>query len=126
MDGNALNWFEIPAADLQRAKGFYESIFGFEMHTMDIGDGTKLAMFPTGESHVGGALIHNPEYYYPDESKGALIYLNANPDLQAVLDKVEDNGGKISIEKRMISEEHGFMAVIQDSEGNRVALHSMS
>jgi predicted enzyme related to lactoylglutathione lyase len=123
---NAINWFEIPVSDIDRAKTFYEAIFGFEMHSMDVGDDLQMAVFPSDQDGVGGSLIKNSEYYYPSESKGPLVYLNGNPDLQKVLDKVEEAGGKISIAKRQISPDHGFMAVIIDSEGNRIALHSDS
>lgn len=123
---SAVNWFEIPASDINRAKTFYESIFEIEMFSMDIGDGVEMALFPTEGGTTGGALVANPEYYHPSNLHGPLIYLNANPDLQLVLDRVEGSGGSISIEKRQISEEHGFMAVIEDSEGNRIALHSNS
>lgn len=121
---NAISWFEIPATDVSRAKSFYEKIFNIEMFKMDIGDGLEMALFPVEEDCVGGAIIKNEEWYLPSENKGPLLYLNANPDLQNVLDKVEKAGGQIAIQKRLISEDHGYMAVILDSEGNRIALHS--
>ncbi|HET8865202.1 MAG TPA: VOC family protein, partial [Gracilimonas sp.] len=73
---------------------------------------------------VGGTIIQNGDWYIPSDKKGPLLYLNANPDLIHVLDRVEKAGGKITIPKRQITEENGYMAVIIDSEGNRVALHS--
>ncbi|MDZ7808624.1 MAG: VOC family protein [Gracilimonas sp.] len=121
---NAINWFEIPTKDISRAKSFYEAIFGFELFDLDIGDGLKMALFPAESGSVGGALIQKEEFYNPSETQGPLLYLNANPDLQVVLEKVESAGGKISIPKRLITEDNGYMAVILDSEGNRVALHS--
>ena len=54
-----------------------------------------------------------------------MIYLNGNPDVQKVLDKVEAAGGKILVPKTEISPEYGFMAVFIDSEGNRIGLHSI-
>ena len=121
---NAINWFEIPVNNIKRAKSFYEAIFDFELFDLDIGDGLQMAIFPAENGTVGGALIQKEEYYYPSDTHGPLLYLNANPDLQTVLDKVEDSGGTISIPKRLITEDNGYMAVIIDSEGNRVALHS--
>lgn len=121
---NAINWFEIPVKDINRAKSFYEAIFGFELFSLDVGDGLKMAIFPAESETVGGALIQKGEYYHPSDTFGPLLYLNANPDLQFVLDKVEDSGGKVTIPKRLITEDNGYMAVIIDSEGNRVALHS--
>lgn len=121
---DALNWFEIPVSDFERAVAFYEEIFSFEMFRMDIGDGTKMALFPSEPGRVGGALACNPEFYHPDREKGSLVYLNADPDLQTVQDKIEGAGGEVMLPKRQISEEHGYMAVFYDSEGNRMALHS--
>lgn len=121
---NAINWFEIPATDIERAKKFYEAIFSFEMHELDIGDGLRMALFPAESGTVGGTVIQNDDGYKPSDSKGPLLYLNANPDLQVVLDRVEAAGGTVTIPKRLITEENGYMAVIIDSEGNRVALHS--
>lgn len=83
-----------------------------------------MALFPAESGTVGGTLIQNKGSYKPSDSLGALLYLNANPDLQKVLDRVEAAGGEITIPKRLITEENGYMAVITDSEGNRVALHS--
>jgi predicted enzyme related to lactoylglutathione lyase len=121
---NAINWFEIPANDIERARKFYENIFSFEMHELDIGDGLRMALFPAESGTVGGTIIQNEDWYRPSDSKGPLLYLNANPDLQIVLDRVEEAGGTVTIPKRLITEENGYMAVIIDSEGNRVALHS--
>ena len=121
---NAVAWFEIPAKDLKRAKTFYESIFGFEMIDMDLGDELKMTMFPVEEEGVGGALCEHEEYYKPSKN-GALVYLSADPDLKRVLDKVEKSGGKILQPKTKITDDYGFMAIFVDSEGNRIALHSM-
>jgi predicted enzyme related to lactoylglutathione lyase len=75
--------------------------------------------------NIGGALCYNEQFYKPSATDGPLIYLNANPDVQEVLDKVEKAGGKIVVPKTQISPEHGYMAVIMDTEGNRIALHSV-
>ena len=125
--GNALNWFEIPVVDFDRAKKFYENIFSFQMPESNMGPtrmGFFLYDFKAGK--VGGAIVYSPEFHKPSD-KGALIYLNCQPDLHVVLNKVEDAGGKILMEKCLISQEQnlGYQAFIIDSEGNRVALHSM-
>ncbi|MBL8005383.1 MAG: VOC family protein [Candidatus Kapabacteria bacterium] len=121
-NANALNWFEIPATDLSRAQKFYESIFDITMQFLDMGE-MQMSMFPTGEKNVGGALAKS-EYNVPS-STGALIYLNANPDLQTVLDKVESAGGQVAMPKTPIGNDWGFFAMIVDTEGNTVGLHSM-
>ena len=113
-------WFEIPATDLARAKKFYDALFGVDIQILDFG-GFKMGMFPQGE--VGAALCQH-ESYQPSETHGPLIYLNGNPDLQAVLDRVEPAGGRVIRAKTQISPEYGYMAVFIDTEGNRLALHS--
>lgn len=113
-------WFEIPATDLNRAKKFYDTIFEMDIQLVDFG-GLKMGIFP--HNGVGAALCQH-EAYQPSETHGVLVHLNANPDLQNVLDRVEAAGGRIIRPKSPISDEFGFMALIIDSEGNRLGLHS--
>lgn len=123
--GNALNWFEIPVNDFERAKKFYESIFNYQMPENVMGAarmGFLLYDFAGGK--VGGAIVHNPDFYTPG-SNGSLIYLNCQPDLQIVADRVTGAGGEILMQKAAVAPGLGFWALIKDSEGNRVALHSM-
>ena len=125
MNKNAINWFEIPVADFDRAKKFYETIFAYQMPVNQMGParmGFLLYDFQNGG--CGGAIVHNPEFYSPS-SNGTLVYLNCEPDLQPVLNRVEEAGGKITKEKAEVAPGLGFWALIEDSEGNRVALHSM-
>jgi len=122
---NAISWFEIPAVDLERAQKFYEAIFDIKMVPLDMPQ-LKMRMFPVeSPMNIGGALCHSPNFYKPSTTDGPLIYLNANPDVQNVLDKIESAGGKIVVPKTEISPEYGHMAVFVDSEGNRIALHSV-
>jgi len=120
---NAVSWFEIPAKKLSRAKRFYESILDIKMEDMEIDDDLKMTMFPVEEGGVGGAICEQKKFYKPSH-EGSLVYISANPDLQKVLDKVERNRGKIIQKKTIITDEYGYMAIIEDTEGNRVALHS--
>ena len=124
---NAVSWFEIPATDLERAQKFYETIFAIDMIPMDMPD-MRMRMFPIDDmmTGIGGALVESNGFHKSSATDGPLIYLNANPDLQVVLDKIEIAGGKITMPKTEISPEHGFMAVFEDTEGNRMALHSIS
>jgi predicted enzyme related to lactoylglutathione lyase len=122
---NAISWFEIPATDLERATNFYQSIFGITLIPMDLPN-IKMRMFPLEDMMgVGGALVDSGGFHRPSATDGPLIYLNGNPDVQHVLDKVEAAGGKIFLPKTEISPEYGFMAVIIDTEGNRIGLHSI-
>jgi hypothetical protein len=120
---NALNWFEIPALDIDRAKGFYENIFDIKMDTMNM-MGMEMAFFPMapGNGKVSGALCKS-ENHKPSHD-GCVIYLNGNPDLQQSLNKVEQAGGQVVMPKTKISDEVGFMAFFIDTEGNKIALHS--
>jgi predicted enzyme related to lactoylglutathione lyase len=122
---NAISWFEIPTTDINRAQKFYETIFGISMIPMDMPN-IKMRMFPLEDmmTQVGGALVDSGGFHLPSELMGPLIYLNANPDVQLVLDKIEAAGGKILVPKTEISPEYGSMAVFLDTEGNRIALHS--
>jgi len=123
---NAISWFEIPTQDIDRAANFYEAIFNVSMIPLDLQQ-LKMRMFPVEDpgKGVGGALCYNKEFYKPSATDGPLIYLNGNPDVQNILDKVEPAGGKIVVPKTQISPEYGYMAVFIDTEGNRVALHSI-
>jgi predicted enzyme related to lactoylglutathione lyase len=73
---------------------------------------------------VGGAIVDSGGFHKPSSTDGPLLYLNANPDVQNVLDKIEAAGGKIIVPKMSIGE-YGFMGVLIDTEGNRIALHSV-
>ena len=122
---HAISWFEIPTQDIDRAQKFYEDIFDIKMIPLDLAN-IKMRMFPIDNPmNIGGALTFNSEFYRPSATDGPLVYLNGNPDLQKVLDKVEDAGGQILVPKTQISPEYGFMGVFLDSEGNRVGLHSV-
>jgi len=122
---HAISWFEIPTTDLERATKFYEAIFSFTMIPLDMPN-IKMRMFPVADQlSVGGALVDSNGFHKPSASDGPLVYLNGNPDLQKVLDKVEAAGGKILVPKTEISPEYGSMAVFFDTEGNRIGLHSV-
>ena len=123
---SAISWFEIPATNLNRASEFYETIFGISLIPMDLPD-IKMRMFPVEDqmTDIGGAIVASGGFHKPSATDGPLIYLNGNPDVQNVLDKVEAAGGSIMMPKTEISPEYGFMAVIIDTEGNRIGLHNI-
>jgi uncharacterized protein len=119
---NAINWFEIPVTDFTRAKKFYETLYGAEIMEMPFSNG-KYGMLPADmQNGVGGGIVQG-EGFEPSE-KGTIVYLNGGDDLSIALSKVEDAGGKILMPKTSIGG-NGFMAHFLDTEGNKVALHSM-
>ena len=122
MVNNPVNWFEIPVSDIDRAKAFYDQVFEIDIQIVDL-DGTMMGFFPGDVSKSGatGSLMQH-ESYTPSH-QGTLVYL-ACEDLKHELSRVESAGGKILRDKTMISPQHGFMGVMEDTEGNRVALHS--
>ena len=123
---SAISWFEIPSKDIDRATKFYEAIFGISLIPMDMPN-IKMRMFPVEDqmTDIGGAVVHSDGFHTPSKTEGPLIYLNGNPDVQHILDRVEAAGGSILVPKTEISPEYGFMAVFIDTEGNRIGLHSI-
>lgn len=123
---NAINWFEIPATNFERAKAFYEELFEGELQVQEMPEfDSKMGFFPVDFENgaIGGSIITGPGYQ-PSEI-GALIYLNGGDDLNIPLSKVEKAGGKIIVPKTAIGE-HGYMAHFTDTEGNKLALHSQN
>lgn len=125
MKNNAVGWFEIPVSNMERAMGFYETVLDLKMDRNQMGP-LDMAWFPWKEDGLGspGSLVLHEEFYKPS-ADGVLIYLTAHSgDLANELARVETAGGKVLQPKTKISDEYGFMALILDTEGNRVALHS--
>lgn len=122
-DSNSLNWFEICATDIKRAKKFYENLFLITMDEQEI-MGMEMAFFPAehGNGKANGALVKSD--MHKPSMDGSVVYLNANPDMSPVIGRIEKLGGKILMPKTHISDDIGYMAFFVDSEGNRMALHS--
>jgi predicted enzyme related to lactoylglutathione lyase len=119
---NSINWFEIPVLDFDRAKLFYSMIYNYEMPDQIMGP-IRMGFFLVEKGGIGGAIVYG-EGYVPSK-EGTLVYLNGGKDLSVVLNRVENAGGKIISPKMKINDELGYIALFLDSEGNRVALHSM-
>lgn len=119
---NSLNWFEIPVNDFDRARKFYSEIYDFEMPSAPMGE-DMMGFFPVQPGHIGGAIIKG-EGQVPSEN-GSTIYLNGGDDLNVICNRINAAGGKVLLEKTAISQEHGYFALFLDTEGNKVALHSM-
>ncbi len=119
---NPVNWFEIPVKDIGRARKFYEKVLGFELTPEEMAPYT-LAFFPMTQNVSGaaGTLIKG-ESYEPSHA-GTVVYFSVD-DIDEVLRRINANGGKTLLPKKNIGK-YGFIAHFEDTEGNRLALHSM-
>ena len=121
---HAIDWFEIPVRDLDRAQRFYETLLATTLRREAMGP-TTLAVFAYGDNGVGGCLMAGEEVPEPP-SNGTLVYLNAAPSLDAVLARVEAAGGRITTPKVALPDGMGVFAHVADTEGNRVGLHALA
>jgi predicted enzyme related to lactoylglutathione lyase len=117
---NYVTWFEIPAYSHYRSVAFYNYIYGIEITTVEL-NGFAMGFFPAGTG-IGGAIVTG-HGCVPSEI-GPLLYLNGGYDLNNVLSKINEAGGRVVMEKTFLSETAGYFAIFIDSEGNRLALHS--
>ena len=118
-----IDWFEIPVRDIDRAQKFYEILLAAPLRRETIGDKT-LAVFGAAEDGgAGGCLLAGADVPAPSAA-GTLIYLNADPSLDAVLARVGAAGGRIVTPKLQLPGDMGCFAHVADSEGNRVGLHA--
>ena len=125
MKNNMVGWFEVPVTNMERAIAFYEKVFELKLERHPMGE-LDMAWFPWSEEGAGspGSLIYYKDAYKPS-TDGVLVYFTAHSgDLANELSRIEAAGGEVLQGKTQISEDHGYMALFIDSEGNRVALHS--
>src|ERR1035437_9362088 len=121
---NVITWFEIPVADTNRARKFYETILDIKMNTQYMEETKEEATFfpsipgiiQATSGRVTGALIKN-ERSKPSK-EGSMVYLNAYPSIQTVIDKIESAGGKVIVPKTKIMA--GYISVFIDTEGNKI------
>lgn len=120
---NSVNWVEIPVLNFERAKEFYSHIYEYDMYEEVIG-GWRMGFLPMERESrgVGGAIVQGTGYI--PSKLGSRVYLNGGEDLQKVLSRVVGAGGEVVQAKTKISDEIGYFAIFEDTEGNHVALHS--
>lgn len=116
---NRAVWFDIPVADLERAAAFYRRVLAIKVDVMQFGD-TAFAVLDHDQGN-GGCLVVAPDEI--TSKSGVLVYLNANGRLREATDLASQHGGSVVEPPRSIGP-HGSRAVVLDSEGNRIALHS--
>jgi len=116
---NRLVWFDIPVADLDRAAKFYRAVLGIEVSRQEFPRGAFCVL--AHEEGNGGCLVLEPKAV--SSTGGILCYMNAEGRIRDAVRQVEAKGGKI-VEATHPIGPHGFRAIVLDSEGNRIALHS--
>lgn len=120
----AIHWFEIPVSDLDRAQRAYEAVLGRPLRREAMGPEVTLAVFEYApESGCGGCLIAGGAGLQPGGG-GTLVYLNAEPSLDAAVGRAEGHGLRIEVPRVDLPGAMGAYAVIIDTEGNRVGLHA--
>jgi uncharacterized protein len=117
---NAINWFEIPCENLDRAVTFYETLLDAKMRRGNPGD--PMAVFPTDQAGTGGTLVKRA--FRKPGANGPMVYLNCDGDLDCVLARVSQAGGLILMPKTEVPGGYGHFACLRDTEGNHVGLHS--
>lgn len=119
MTANPIAYVEIPVTDMDRAMAFYADLFGLDFERQTI-DGYDMALFPAAEGAAGasGALVRG-DVYVPGKT-GPIVYFRV-ADIDAVLKRARARGAKILYDKKDVGA-FGFVAEVEDSEGNRIAL----
>ena len=112
-------WFDLPVADLARAMRFYGAVLGIKVSEERAGD-FRFAVLEHGPTGNGGCLVPNAKEV---SAAGILVYMNVDGRLRDALAQVEKHGGKVLKPSESVGA-HGYRAIVLDSEGNRVALHS--
>jgi predicted enzyme related to lactoylglutathione lyase len=120
MANDQIVWCDIPVKDLDRAIKFYSAVLGATVEKQSF-PGMTIGLFPHAHDGVSGCL-HTSDEVAPS-AQGPLIYLNCEGRLDAAIATVAQNGGKVLKPKHPIGP-YGYRAMVLDSEGNRIALHS--
>lgn len=124
MENNPVGWFEIPVIEMDRAKTFYETVFGFTLDINEMGELT-MAWFPMSATGKGsaGSLVKHP-MYQPAKLGTVVYFTSPSGDIANELAKVEEAGGKVIKQKESIGE-YGFIGLVIDTEGNRIGFHNV-
>lgn len=127
MKSNPIGWFEIYVQDMPRAIAFYEAVFDGQLTALtnpssESFPGMEMWAFPSSMESYGasGALVHMPGL---PSGGSTLVYFSCE-DCAVEAARAAAHGGKVFREKTSLGE-HGFMALVEDTEGNMVGLHSM-
>ena len=116
-----INWFEIPSTDFRRAVAFYETVFQTALRHEQFGEGPRMAIFGDGDASCGAVI--DGEHCVPGKD-GAVVYLDATPDIDAVMRRITAAGGQLLTARIELPNDIGTIAHFVDTEGNRLALHA--
>lgn len=117
---NQIVWCDIPVIDLDRAIKFYSAVLGKPVEKQSF-PGMTFGLLPHAQDSVSGCLVEMKDR--KPSQDGPQVYLNCEGRLDIAISQVELNGGKVVQPKHPIGP-YGFRAVVVDTEGNRIALHS--
>jgi predicted enzyme related to lactoylglutathione lyase len=121
---HAINWFEIPVRDMDRAAAFYESVLGLKLRRETFG-GMPYGIFPYEAPGASGALVQDAKRAPAGPGAGTIVYLNAEGQLDAILARAASAKATVAVPKTAIGKD-GFIAILVDSEGNQVGLNSQT
>lgn len=124
MQKNPIGWFDLPVADIDRAEKFYTEYFGFEFNRQEDQNGMRRSWFPMDEGYGAAGMLIQGDGFVPSHDGPTLYFTSPGESIDDGIAKAEALGITILIPKTDIGE-HGFYAWLEDSEGNRIAIHSM-
>ncbi|MFZ4538340.1 VOC family protein [Propionivibrio sp.] len=128
MKANPIVWFEIYVQDMPRAKAFYEAVFEGGLSKLpnpnpDTFPDLEMCAFPSSMENYGatGTLVKMAGC--SSGANSTLVYFHCE-DCAVEARRAAASGGSIFKEKMAIGE-HGYIALVYDTEGNMIGLHSM-
>lgn len=129
MKPNPVVWFEIYVQNLERARRFYEAVFQCTLESLTPPEGEASTMemlaFPMEMNASGsaGMLVQMADCPPPAGGPSTLVYFSCD-DCAVEQSRVASAGGKVVKPKFAIGS-YGQIALVMDTEGNTIGLHSM-
>ena len=120
---NTICWTDIPVVNLDRAVAFYSALVATPVaKILGTAGGPDIGLLPGADAGASACLYVDPDN--APSAKGPLVYLSVEGRLDSAIRVAAKKGGQLLKKKHQIGP-HGYRALIIDSEGNRLALHSM-